>query len=74
LSGLSIFFNTNKENNNKIYDGNASLDRIDSSKGYVEDNVQWIHKELNCLKMDIPENKLIKWCELIYLHNLTKNE
>ncbi len=28
----------------------ASLDRIDSSKGYILGNVQWVHKEINRLK------------------------
>ena len=30
--------------------GTASLDRIDSSKGYIEGNVQWIHKDINYMK------------------------
>ena len=28
----------------------ASLDRIDSSHGYEENNVQWVHKEINRFK------------------------
>jgi hypothetical protein len=28
----------------------ASLDRIDSSKGYVSGNVQWLHKDVNMIK------------------------
>ena len=27
-----------------------SLDRIDSSKGYTKDNVQWVHKDINMMK------------------------
>jgi hypothetical protein len=30
--------------------GTASLDRIDSSKGYIEGNVQWVHKDINKMK------------------------
>jgi predicted DNA-binding transcriptional regulator AlpA len=43
----------------------ASLDRIDSSKGYTEDNVQWVHKIVNVMKQDIPENIFISICQLI---------
>jgi len=28
----------------------ASLDRIDSKRGYTEGNVQWVHKQLNVMK------------------------
>lgn len=44
----------------------ASSDRIDSSKGYIEGNTQWIHKELNVMKMDMPEDRFFYWINLIY--------
>jgi hypothetical protein len=40
----------------------ASLDRIDSSKGYTEENVQWVHKDLQKMKWDQPEDKFIDYC------------
>lgn len=40
----------------------ASLDRIDSSKGYVIGNVQWIHKTINTMKMDLADSEFIKLC------------
>jgi hypothetical protein len=43
----------------------ASLDRIDSSKGYTIDNIQWVHKDLNIMKMDMTENDLIYWARKI---------
>jgi len=43
----------------------ASLDRIDSSKGYVIGNVQWLHKKVNCLKQDISEDEFIALCKLV---------
>lgn len=43
----------------------ASLDRIDSSKGYIEGNVQWIHKDINRLKMDWTLEELYKLCESV---------
>ena len=46
-------------------DKTASLDRIDSTKGYMLDNVQWVHKNINYLKRGLPENELLEWCEVI---------
>jgi len=44
----------------------GSLDRIDSSKGYIEGNVQWVHKLINKMKNDIPEEIFIDYCSLIH--------
>jgi hypothetical protein len=38
----------------------ASLDRIDSSKGYIEGNVQWVHKDINFMKMNLLEETFIQ--------------
>ena len=43
----------------------ASIDRIDSSKGYTLDNVQWVHKAVNRMKMDMTESEFITWCKII---------
>lgn len=40
--------------------GTASLDRKDSAVGYVEGNVQWLHKEINMLKGKRPDAELIR--------------
>lgn len=58
FSGLEIFFGID-----------ASVDRIDSSKGYTIDNIQIVHKILNIMKRDIPNDEFIGWCRLIYKHN-----
>lgn len=47
----------------------ASLDRIDSVKGYVPGNVQWIHKTVNLMKNIIPEQEFIEWCKKIANNN-----
>lgn len=52
----------------------ASLDRIDSSKDYTKDNVQWVHKDVNILKMDNADEELINWSEKIVEHNKHKQE
>lgn len=43
----------------------ASLDRIDSKKGYVEGNVQWVHKDVNFMKQDFSQSEFINYCKLI---------
>lgn len=40
----------------------GSLDRIDSSKGYTEGNVQWVHKRLNTMKMNMCDAEFLYWC------------
>lgn len=47
----------------------ASLDRIDSSKGYIEGNLQWVHKKINIMKQAMPDNEFIIWCKMIANHN-----
>lgn len=46
----------------------ASIDRIDSKVGYVEGNVQWIHKDVNLMKMDLSEERFLELCRLITKH------
>lgn len=43
----------------------ASLDRIDSSKGYEVGNVQWVHKVVNQMKNNMPEPDFLCWVKLI---------
>lgn len=47
----------------------ASLDRIDSSKGYIKGNVQWVHKDVNLMKNSFDENYYIDMCKKISKHN-----
>jgi len=47
---------------------NASLDRIDSSKGYVEGNVQWVLKRVNNMKNDMSHIDFIELCSIISRH------
>lgn len=47
----------------------ASLDRIDSTKGYSKDNVQWVHKDLNKMKQEFPNQVFIEWCKAVTEHD-----
>lgn len=43
----------------------ASLDRKDNTKGYIEGNVQWVHKKVNQIKMDLTEMEFINFCKKV---------
>ena len=43
----------------------ASLDRIDSGVGYTKDNIQWVHKDVNQMKMDMDQNRFVEMCRLV---------
>jgi len=63
LSGVNIMFGTGMTRNT------ASLDRINSSLGYTIDNVQWVHKKLNRMKMAMSDEEFVEWCELVADYN-----
>ena len=63
LSGIDLTFCTSRIEKTSFQ--TASLDRIDSSKGYVEGNIQWTHKSINKMKMNIDQNEFINFCKLI---------
>jgi hypothetical protein len=47
----------------------ASLDRIDSNKGYTQDNVQWVHKDPQRMKNAYSQDRFIEICKLVAQHN-----
>lgn len=57
LSGVEITIQKEKCTLNT-----ASLDRIDSSKGYIESNVQWVHKIINISKNSLSNDDFYWWC------------
>jgi len=59
LTKLPICFGKNKEQST------ASLDRIDSSKGYIKSNIQWTHKDINRIKSDLDQSYFIRLCRLV---------
>lgn len=67
LSGQNIGFNIKTGSLSRYgYQKNtASLDRIDSKKGYIEGNVQWLHKDINKLKSNLDEKEFIRLCTLV---------
>lgn len=66
LTGLPLTLNTSLKNQNVNWDIiTASVDRVDSSMGYTEDNVQWVHKEINRLKNKYSLEELLYWSKLL---------
>lgn len=70
LTGRDIFFG--KKHKGKIGKnaGTASLDRIDSSKDYEIDNIQWIHRDVNKMKMNFSQKYFLDTCKEIVQHKL----
>jgi hypothetical protein len=64
LSGLPLEFKPIK-----WFHGTASIDRIDSKKGYVKGNIQWVHRDINRMKLDYPQDYFIKICTMVAERN-----
>lgn len=47
----------------------ASIDRIDSNGHYTLDNIQWVHKDINCLKSNFPQDKFFRLCNAVADYN-----
>lgn len=60
LSGLDLYFPACGKS-----PYTASLDRIDSSKGYIEGNVQWVHKTINLMKNRLSQEEFISFCKSV---------
>ena len=60
LTGLPISFGKRAIDTNS-----ASPDRIDPTKGYTKDNIQWVHKDINYIKWDLQQDRFIELVRLI---------
>jgi hypothetical protein len=58
---------------NKRTPNNASLDRIDSNKGYIVGNIQWVLKKINVMKNVMSHDEFIDVC-LLVSKNYKKNK
>lgn len=61
ISGIDLYLADDNTNT-------ASVDRIDSSQGYVKGNVQWVHKDVNYMKRHYSMEYFIRFCKLIVEH------
>ena len=63
-SGVTLVLNSSKKRyKDKRY--NASLDRIDSTKGYIKGNVQFISCSLNFMKAELTHGETVELCKQI---------
>ena len=62
LTGISVTFEFNRNQN--IFT-TASVDRVDSHKGYETDNIQILYQPVNTMKHVISNKQFIKMCQLI---------
>ena len=58
LTGLPLVISEDRSNT-------ASIDRIDSTKGYVPKNVQFVHKDINMMKRIYSQDYFIELCLLV---------
>lgn len=64
LSGVEIGFAVGRQRH--MHGGTtASLDRIDSGRGYVVGNVQWVHKDVNRMKSNLHQDRFIELCRCV---------
>lgn len=68
LTGMSLAFEPSGSKNRLTKAHTASLDRIDSSLGYVLGNVQWVHKDVNRMKLNMANKKFLEMCKLVAKH------
>tara|TARA_B110000977_G_scaffold194682_1_gene271743 strand:+ start:801 stop:1391 length:591 start_codon:yes stop_codon:yes gene_type:complete len=60
-------------NQNRVDFQTASLDRIDSTKGYNKANIQFVHKTVNVMKWDFKEEYFLELIEKIYKHKFSES-
>lgn len=65
LSGIPLRFKAFQSD----YEANASIDRIDSSEGYIPGNVQWVDKRINRMKQNFSQCEFLDLCRNVYNFN-----
>lgn len=62
LTGWDIGFGKKSRICVKRVRNTASLDRIDSTRDYDLDNIQWVHVDVNRMKLHYPQEFFLKMC------------
>jgi len=63
LTGVKLIVDNRFETNT------ASVDRIDSSKGYILGNIRFVHKDINMMKRWYTDEYFIKLCKQVSKYN-----
>ncbi len=61
-----VYTGRDLEFSTKRWERTASLDRIDSSKGYTEENTQWIYRPINYMKSNFSEKDFLQYVREIF--------
>jgi len=69
LSGVDICIRPHTQKSGGSKNTTASLDRIDSNKGYEIGNVQWVDKKINTAKHVLSQDEFINMCQLVIDYN-----
>lgn len=69
LTGIPLEFEIDLDT---IEIGTASLDRINSDLGYICGNIQWVHKRMNSMKLELTDECFIRWCNKVSEYNANK--
>jgi hypothetical protein len=72
ISGVGLTLTGNSRSHRTNREDTASVDRIDSLKGYTKDNIQWVHKDINLMRNKLGMAEFIEWCNKIANHNRTE--
>lgn len=68
LSGIDLKFADTRKNKSKSQ--TASVDRIDSTLGYIVGNIQWVHKTINIMKNQLTDEQFIDFCNKVIVRNM----
>lgn len=69
ISGLPISLSKSRKTKEARKSQTASLDRIDCDKGYTEDNVQWVHRDINLMRNTMSIELFKNYCKTVVNYN-----
>lgn len=69
ISGLPITLSKSRKTKEARKLQTASLDRIDCDKGYIEGNLQWVHRDINLMRNTMSMELFKKYCKNIVDYN-----
>ena len=69
VTGIPIKFGRT----DKPIETTASLDRIDSKLGYIKNNIQLVHKDVNIMKNSFSVDYFVNLCRMVVKNELYKN-
>lgn len=65
LTGMDLTISKKRDSKELYQETTASLDRINNDLGYIESNVQFLHKEINYMKYTHTQEYFIELCKKV---------